>query len=71
MDTVFSIYGIVCAVILFAVMAGIYCFAYYFNHKTPKPKGCENLKANCDGCKVTSCMNNPIHDYNKGDNKND
>lgn len=59
--------NIVYAVVFFAVLAGIYCIGYYLNHKTPKPKGCENLKAECDGCKITSCMNNPIHDYKKGE----
>ena len=50
------------------VMSGFYCIGYYFNHKTPKPKGCENLKESCDGCKITSCMNHPVHDM-EGENK--
>ena len=54
--------NIIYAVIFFMVMSGFYCIGYYYNHKTPKPKGCENLKESCNGCKITSCMNHPVHD---------
>lgn len=50
------------AVLFFAGLAGIYALLYYFNHKTPVPEGCEDLKAECKGCHDTSCMNNPAHD---------
>lgn len=50
------------AVILFAALAGLYALLYYFNHKTPVPEGCEDLKAQCSGCKDLGCANNPAHD---------
>lgn len=59
------------AVIYFIILASIYGVFYYFNHKTPTPEGCENLKSSCEGCNITSCMSNPIHDYpNKGGSNN-
>lgn len=42
-----------------AMLGGLYCLVYYLNKKTPVPAGCENLKADCEGCKITSCGNNP------------
>lgn len=50
------------AVLYFAGLAGIYALLYYLNHKTPVPKGCEDIKVECNGCNDTSCMNNPVHD---------
>lgn len=50
------------AVLLFAVLGGLYALLYYLNHKTPLPEGCENLKAECKGCQDVTCMNNPAHD---------
>ncbi len=41
------------------IIAGIYAIFYYFNHKTPLPKGCENLNAECDGCKINLCELHP------------
>lgn len=49
--------------VLFALVLGaIYAFLYYLNHKTPVPEGCENLKAECSGCRITSCENHPVHE---------
>ncbi|WP_202615296.1 hypothetical protein [Traorella massiliensis] len=45
-------------IILVVLAAGYGCF-YYLNHKTPVPKGCENLKQACHGCKDFSCGNHP------------
>ncbi|MGB7593967.1 MAG: hypothetical protein WBL80_00200 [Erysipelotrichaceae bacterium] len=47
------------AVLYLAALGGIYALAYYFNHKTPVPAGCESFKAACNGCSVGSCGNNP------------
>ncbi|MCF0115328.1 MAG: hypothetical protein HUJ56_08250 [Erysipelotrichaceae bacterium] len=56
--------------ILFAVVLGaIYALGYYLNHKTPVPEGCEDLKSECSGCRITSCEMHPAHDI-KGDNEN-
>lgn len=35
------------------------------NKKTPLPEGCENLKADCEGCKDYACTNNPAHNSRK------
>ncbi|MFV0479647.1 MAG: hypothetical protein ACK5LZ_03635 [Anaerorhabdus sp.] len=48
-------------------LAGFYAVAYYLNHKTPVPEGCENLKAECDGCHISSCGNHPTHQESKGE----
>lgn len=50
------------AVIYLGILGGIYALVFYLNHKTPLPKGCENFKAECEGCHDTSCCNNPAHD---------
>lgn len=49
------------AIVLFALLGAIYALLYYLNHKTPAPAGCEDLKADCNGCKVTGCGNHPNH----------
>jgi len=56
---------ILMAIIYFAIIVGVYFVLYYFNHRTPAPKGMEDLKASCQGCHVTDCGNNPIHEYSK------
>ncbi|MCI8540782.1 MAG: hypothetical protein HFE68_00405 [Erysipelotrichaceae bacterium] len=50
------------AVLFFAGLAGIYALLYYLNHKTPLPEGCENIKAECEGCHDSSCALHPSHD---------
>lgn len=49
-------------VLYLAIGGGIYAFVYHLNHKTPLPKGCENIKADCKGCHDTSCCNHPKDD---------
>ncbi len=49
--------------IFIIVLGTIYVLGYYFNHKTPTPKGCEGLTSACEGCHVTSCDNNPATRY--------
>ena len=53
---------ILAAILILAGLAALYGVAYYLNHKTPVPEGCENLKQSCQGCKDFSCGNNPAHD---------
>ncbi len=55
------------AIIFIGGLAGLYAVSYYLNHKTPVPKGCENLKAECDGCKISSCGNHPNQQDEKGE----
>ncbi|MEG0077666.1 hypothetical protein [Anaerorhabdus sp.] len=59
------------ALLVFVALAAGYGALYYMNHKTPVPAGCEDLKADCEGCKVTSCEIHPVHDISKGEEKND
>lgn len=39
--------------------------ALFNEQKTPLPEGCENLKADCEGCKDYACTNNPAHNSRK------
>ena len=54
------------AILFLAVLGGVYAFSYYLNHKTPVPEGCENLKADCEGCHDITCGHNPKHTVKKG-----
>lgn len=56
---------IVLAILFFALLVTIYIVLYLMNKKTPLPKGCENLKADCEGCKDYACTNNPTHNSRK------
>ena len=47
------------AIIVFVVLAGIVGVGYVLNKNTKVPEGCENLKADCEGCKIISCINRP------------
>ncbi|MDD2434246.1 MAG: hypothetical protein PHY11_04710 [Bacilli bacterium] len=33
----------------------LFIVAYILNHRTPKPKGCENLKPDCGACHIENC----------------
>lgn len=55
--------SIVYAVIFALALAGFYALVYFINHRTPVPEGCENIKADCEGCNITSCGSHPTHDY--------
>lgn len=56
---------IVLAILFFALLVTIYIALYLMNKKTPLPEGCENLKADCEGCKDYACSNNPAHNSRK------
>ena len=56
---------IVLAILFFALLVTIYIVLYILNKKTPLPEGCENLKADCEGCKDYACTNNPAHNSRK------
>jgi hypothetical protein len=49
------------AILFFGTLVGIYIFLYLANKRTPLPPGCENLRADCEGCHDVSCMNHPSH----------
>lgn len=44
-------------ILIFVVLACLFGISYYFNSKTPVPKGCENLREDCSGCGMKSCPN--------------
>jgi len=45
------------ALLYMAVLGSIFLLSYILNKRTPVPAGCEDLKANCEGCKIASCGN--------------
>lgn len=49
----------IAAIILFAVLVFIVCVLYVLNKNTKVPEGCENLKADCEGCRIVTCINHP------------
>lgn len=49
----------IAAIILFVVLASFTVIGYVLNAKTPKPDGCQNLDGMCEGCSITSCIQNP------------
>lgn len=49
------------AVLWLAALVLIYVVGYLLNKKTPKPKGCENLTAECSGCQQFDCTHHPVH----------
>ncbi len=59
------------ALIFLAVMGGAYAVLYTLNHRTAVPEGCEDLKVDCEGCRITSCGSHPTHHDNEGEVKND
>jgi len=59
------------ALIYLLLLVGSYFVLYYFNHRTPAPKGMEDLKADCEGCHVSDCGNHPSHNYTKEMMKHD
>lgn len=49
------------AALWLGLLVFIYILGYLLNKKTPKPKGCEDLTADCDGCQAFDCTHNPAH----------
>ena len=48
---------IILAVVLIVVLVGLFIGTYILNKRTPKPEGCEEVGAECEGCQITSCSN--------------
>lgn len=59
---------IIYGMLFIIVLGSIYVLCYYLNHKTPKPKGCEEMTSACEGCHVTTCENNPVREYKESKN---
>ena len=52
--------SVIYAILIFVILASLVVIGTILNNRTPKPEGCENLDGQCSGCKVTSCIKNPI-----------
>lgn len=59
--------NVILAILFFGALVGINIFLYLTNKKIPKPEGCENLTADCEGCKDWACINNPNHSKKQGE----
>lgn len=46
---------IILAVVILLVCVGLFIFTYILNKRTPKPEGCQDISAECEGCQITSC----------------
>ncbi len=57
----------VVAILFFLGLISIYILLYLMNKKTALPEGCENLRADCEGCHDFGCSNNPAHYTKKGE----
>ncbi|MBQ6367442.1 MAG: hypothetical protein IJJ30_02715 [Erysipelotrichaceae bacterium] len=53
------------AVIYFLVLATVYCVFYVLNHRTKRPEGCENLRQECESCRMVSCPANGVYEGGK------
>ncbi|WP_297238541.1 hypothetical protein [uncultured Faecalicoccus sp.] len=55
------------AALFFGILVLVYIGLYLMNKKTPLPEGCEDLKADCEGCHDFSCTHHPSHYMEKGE----
>ena len=46
---------IILAIVLIVVLVGLFIGTHILNKRTPKPEGCEEVGAECEGCQMTSC----------------
>lgn len=49
------------AIIWVVILAFVYVGVYLANKKTPKPKDCENITAECHGCNLVGCSHHPAN----------
>ena len=45
-------------VIIIGLLIAMFITFFLLNRKTPKPKGCEDLDAECETCPITTCLKN-------------
>lgn len=56
-----DVQNVILAAVVFGILVGINIVLFYMNKNTPKPEGCEDIKADCEGCQDWSCVNHPKH----------
>ena len=49
---------IIATIVIVGVLIAMFIVCFLLNRKTPKPKGCENLEAECETCPITTCLKN-------------
>lgn len=49
---------IIGTIVVLVVMIGLFVICFLANRKIPKPKGCEDLEAECENCPITTCLKN-------------
>ena len=49
---------IIATIVIVGVLIAMFIVCFLLNRKTPKPKGCENLEAECETCTITTCLKN-------------
>ena len=50
----------VASIILVIVLGSVVAVSYILNKNTKVPKECENIKFDCEGCRIVSCINHPL-----------
>ena len=48
---------VILAVVFIVALVALFIGTYILNKRTPKPEGCEEVGAECEGCQITSCSN--------------
>ena len=46
---------IIATVVIIGLLIAMFITCFLLNRKTPKPKGCEDLEAECETCPITTC----------------
>ncbi len=58
------------AALIVLILIGLFILAYIANHRTPKPKGCEHLQPDCEGCHIDNCgLRNKIQEAKEKEQK--
>ena len=49
---------IIATVVIIGLLIAMFITCFLLNRKTPKPKGCEDLEAECETCPITKYIKN-------------
>ena len=47
---------IIATIFIVGLLIVMFITCFLLNKKTPKPKGCEDLEAECETCPITTCL---------------